>query len=326
VRLIAVRQIATVLSVLACAPGIANAGSEDKRLVVGQLWLSNAAVADPFDRSFRTGLESQGYVDGKNVTIVPRYAHGDASRFPGLMRELLAQPVDAILVTPAALEAALAATKSVPIICATMGNPVEEGLVKSLAHPGGNLTGFAADRAASDPKRLQLATELVPKLKRLALLFESYPNQARDLQIFLTYARQLGITVKTYEVSNIQDVDAAIRMIIADRPQALIVRASALFTMHKPAVFGTTAPKLPVISEDREYAEAGALISYGPDSYDLYRRAAAYVGRVLRGDKAAELPIEQPVKFILVVNLKTAKALGVTVPESILLLADQIIR
>jgi putative ABC transport system substrate-binding protein len=306
--------------------GTADARGEDKRLVIGQVWLSNSTVAAPFDRSFRVGLEAQGYVDGKNVTIVPRYAQGDASRFPKLMQELLALPVDAILVTPAALEAAVAATRSVPIICATMGNPVEEGLVRSLAHPGGNLTGFAADRAASDPKRLQLTTEVVPKLKRLALLFESYPNQARDLEIFLALARKVGATVKTYEVRNIQDVDAIIPTIIADRPQALIVRASALFTMHKPAVFGTTASKLPVISEDREYAEAGALISYGPDSYDLYRRAAAYVGRVLRGDKAAELPIEQPTKFILVVNLRTAKALGVTVPESILVLADHVIR
>jgi putative ABC transport system substrate-binding protein len=314
-----------LLGLLAVA-SLTVAGNEPRTPVIGQVWLTNPTVAAPFDQAFRNGLRDLGYVEGSNVVVVPRYAEGDATRIPGLLQQLVALPVDVLLVSPAAVEVAKGAANDLPVVCATMRDPVENGFASSLSRPGGNLTGLALQRADTDPKRFELIKEVTPGLRRLGVLFEAYPNASADLRSFRAMVRNAGVEVTAYEVHNLEDIRSALRRMEADRPQALIVQGSALITLHRHALFGPTASRLPVISDDREFAQAGALLTYGPDSYDLYRRAAGYIDKILKGAKAAEIPIEQPTKFLLIVNLKTARTLGVKIPSPVLLRADEVIR
>ena len=302
------------------------ADDQRKEATIGQLWFSNSSTAKPFDDAFRLGLKDFGYTEGKNTRIVPRYAEGNDRQVSTLLRELIAMPVDVLLVSPAAMAAAKQLTTTVPIVCATMGDPVERGLVASLARPSGNLTGLANQRADTDPKRLELAMELVPQLHRMGLLFETYPNATNDIDRFRVIARKLDITVQTYEVRNLKDIEQSLNSISRDRPDVLTVWSSALLTLHRRTIFKVSTDRVPVISDAREYAEAGALLTYAPSGYEMYRLSAAYVDNILKGAKPSDLPIEQPTKFELVVNQKTAEALGVTIPRSILLRADEVLK
>jgi putative ABC transport system substrate-binding protein len=266
-----------------------------------------------------------GYVDGKNINIVLRYANGDVRKLRAVIRELVDMRVDVLMGDARLLEEA---TTTIPIVSPTMGDPVRTGLVASLARPGGNLTGLSIQSYDLWPKLPEFSKELVPDLNRLAFLFDTTdePNARERSAEFSQLAETAGITTITHAVSSAGDIHDALRAISKERVQVLVVWTSPLLTQHRRTILDSVGSRLPVLSDGRFFAEAGALLSYSVDWLDLFRRSAAYVDKILKGAKPGDLPIEQPTKFELVVNLHTAKALGVTIPESIFLRADKIIQ
>jgi putative ABC transport system substrate-binding protein len=260
------------------------------------------------------------------VTLITRYSNGDPSKLREIIRELVALKVDVLTGDAPTLKNA---TTTIPIVSPTMGDPVRTGLVASLARPGGNLTGLSYQRYDTDPKLLELTKELLPGLKRLCLLFDDN----RELNLvnyvdaeFRALAHDIGVSICMMPVRTVDDIRAVPTIIDQERPQAAVIWASAFTYQHRHALIGSVARRLPVIADGRELVEAGAVLSYSVDWLDMFKRSAAYVDRILKGAKPADLPIEQPTKFNLVVNLKTAKALGINVPESIIVRADEIIR
>jgi putative ABC transport system substrate-binding protein len=262
------------------------------------------------------------------VTLIVRYSNGDPAKYREIIRELIALRVDVLFGQARELKEA---TTTIPIVSPTMdfGDPVRTGLVASLARPGGNLTGPSSQRHDIDPKLLQLTKELVPGLKRLCLLFDG--RRERSLvdyanNEFRALARDVGVSVRTIPIRTLDDIRAVPRTIDRERPQAVMIWASPVTYQHRHTLIGPVAHRLPVIGDLHLLAEAGAVLSYSVDWLDMFRRSAAYVVKILKGAKPADLPIEQPTKFKVVVNLKTAKALGIKVPESILVRADELIR
>ena len=265
--------------------------------------------------------------------FVRRYAEGDKSRIPAILSELVALGVDVLVVTPTAAHAAKEATTVIPIVLPSHSDPVKGGLAASYARPGGNITGLSSAIPDTDAKRLEFAMEFMPNLKRLGLLREAYPELSSALQTtadendFKAIARDRRVTLQEYDVKSLEDLQAAMKKAMRDRVQVMTVYTSFFTILHRDKIIGDlTARGVPVVSEGREMAEAGALLTYSPDFFDLWRRSAAYVDKILKGAKPADLPIQQPTKFELIVNLKTAKALGISVPQSILVRADQVIR
>jgi putative ABC transport system substrate-binding protein len=307
-------------------PRPASADEAPKVPTIGMAVPVDPETDAPFQKAFRDGLRALGYVDGKNVIVIVRYANGDPTRLQMLVKELISLHVDVLVGDAPVLKAA---TTTIPIVSPTMGDPVKTGLVASLARPGGNLTGVSAQIYDIWPKQLELARELVPNLKSLCLLFDANdePNAVTNANTeFRALARDMGIAVRLLPVGSLDDIRVALRTIRKERPQALIVWDSPLMIQHHHAIMDSVAHRLPVMSQGRDIAEAGALLTYSVDWRDMFRRSAAYVDRILKGAKAGDLPIEQPTKFELIVNLKTANALGLKVPESILVRADDIIR
>jgi putative tryptophan/tyrosine transport system substrate-binding protein len=316
-----------LLAVLAVQSLLVSSAGADQLPTVGVVLGSNASSAKPYEQALRLGLRAQGYTDGKDIAIVVRYANGDLTRFPRLLGELVAQQVDVLVVTPSAARAAMQATTSIPIVSPTMDDPVERGLAKSFSRPTGNLTGFSAQGAETDAKRLELARELVPGLKRLGLLFDpTDPTAVVDAKSFRTVTEGVQVILRTYPVRNIEEIRQALREIYKERHQALIVWNSPLILVHRKLIMEFTSRRLPVISEGRDLAEAGALLTYSANFVEIWKRSASYVDRILKGVKPADLPIEQPTSFELLVNQRTARALRLSVPESILLRADEILR
>jgi putative tryptophan/tyrosine transport system substrate-binding protein len=279
--------------------------------------------------AFEAGLRDQGYAPGTNLVIEYRFADGHLDRLPALATELVGIGVDVIVtgVNPGTF-AAKAATKSIPIVMAAAYFPVEDGLVKSLARPGENLTGLTQEAGEEVAKRLQLLREVLPKLTRVATLsgvgMTYNPYLVTALQ---DAARRIGVSVLPFEIRSVEDVNQAFVDIERAGAGGIIVFGGPVTLEHGSAIIGLAARKgLPVVWNIRERVVDGALMSYGADVTDLYRRAAGYVDRILKGAKPADLPIEQPTKFVLVINLKTAKALGVTIPNDMLLRANEVIR
>jgi putative ABC transport system substrate-binding protein len=306
--------------------GLAYADEGRKLPTIGMAIPVDPATDAPFQKAFRDGLRAKGYEDGKNVTIIVRYADSDPSKLRALIKELIALHVDILVGDAPALKQA---TATIPIVSPTMGDPVKTGLVASLARPGGNLTGLSMQTYDVWPKRLELAKELVPNLGRLCLLVDkndepgavAYANSE-----FRALARSAGMTLRTLAVGSPVDLRAALRTIQKERPQVLIVWDSPLMTQYRHTIMHSVANRLPVLSEGRHHAEAGALLTYSVEQFDLFRRSATYIDKILKGVNPGELPIEQPTKFELIVNLKTAKALNIPIPESILLRADEVIK
>jgi ABC-type uncharacterized transport system substrate-binding protein len=276
--------------------------------------------------AFRQGLRERGYVDGQNVVVDLRFTDGSLDQLPGLAEELVRSKVDVIvaLAAPAAL-AARNATTSVPIVFVGVNDPVGLGLVPSLARPGGNLTGLATTSAALAGKRLELLKELVPRLRRVAILWDpSNPTNPVQLKDAERAARTLGLQTQPVPVRSPNDFDAAARAMRG--VDGLLRLDSPLFTTHRaPLARLAASSRLPATSGIRDFVELGDLMSYGVDFPDLYRRAATNVDKVLKGAKSGDLPVEQPTKFEFVINLRTAKTLSLTVPPSLLLRADQVI-
>jgi putative tryptophan/tyrosine transport system substrate-binding protein len=274
------------------------------------------------------GLRELGYVEGQNLIIERRYAEGRAERFQEFAAEMVRLKVDIIIVitTPAAL-AAKNATTTIPIVHPAAIDPVGTGLVASLAHPGGNLTGLAVLNAELSAKRLEVLKEVVPGLSRGAVLWNAAnPANALAWRDTESAARVLGVTVQSYELRDPKDFEGAFAMMDQQRPDALLVLQDALTLAHRKEIidFGLRK-RLPSMFVGKEWVQEGGLMSYGDRLPERYRRAADLVDRILKGAKPADLPVEQPTKFELVLNLRTARAIGLTIPETFLVRADEVI-
>jgi putative ABC transport system substrate-binding protein len=298
------------------------------RAKVGTIFLGDPVSSAPWHEAFQQGLRDLGYIEGTNLTLLPRYAGGNAQRFPSLVDELIGAQVDVIFVVGQAVYAAKKRTHSIPIVCADLSDPVTEGLVASLARPGGNVTGLSWQSSDTSGKRFELGNEIVPQLRRIALFFDdSVPYAVAGAAYVRQAANTAGVQIQRFLVHDTRSIDVALSASLAFRPQLYMVIDSSATTINRERFtsFAIKA-KVPLISEEPVWAKSGALIAYGPNGRDMFRRAAQYVDRILRGAKPGNLPIEQPTKFELVVNLKTAKALGITIAQSILLRADEVIQ
>jgi putative ABC transport system substrate-binding protein len=315
---------------LALAPLAAEAQQSGR---VWRIGLLDYASADPgrvaYWRAFQDRLRELGYVEGQNVVFQQQWGNEQVSRLQGLVTELVATKVDILVTaTNAATLAAKQGTSSIPIVTATGSDPVELGFVASLARPGGNVTGVTSISSELSAKRLGLLKELIPKVSRAAILWERANRGAalnvRDTEVA---ARSVGIALQSVSVrADPRDYEAAFAAMKRDGAGAVIVvQSSAFFSDYRRIADLALTHRLPSAGGSKEYPEAGGLISYGADYPDLFRRTAGFVDKILKGAKPADLPVEQPTKFELVVNMKTAKALGLTIPPSLLLRADQVI-
>ena len=278
-------------------------------------------------KAFLDGLRELGYVVGQNIVIEYRSAAWNREVLPDLAAELVKLKVDVIVAIPGAVEAARDATKTIPIVVPSITDPVEDRLVASLARPGGNITGTGGIASELVGKQLELLKEAIPRLSRVAVLWNP-ANQGAPLQWKGTQsaARRLGVTLQSHEVRDPNDFPRTLSAITRRRPDALITFASPLTTAYRPIIVElATKQRLPTMFGVKADVEAGGLMSYSANLPDSFRRAARYVDRILKGARPGDLPIEQPTRFELIINLKTAKALGLTIPQTLLLQADQVI-
>ena len=325
----AVQAIVTLALGVFAAPLAADAQQPAKTGRIGML-----RTGSPSDRveeieAFRKGLRELGYVEGQNIAIEFRFAEGREEGLPDLAAELVRLKVDVLVANGAvAIRAAKQATTTIPIVMAEVGDPVRTGLVASLARPGGNITGSTILGPELGPKRLQLLKEVVPKLSRVAFLWNpANPSNRLHFEDIQRGAKALGVALQSLEIQSPDGFDSAFTAITRERPDALIMTADPLHRLHVGRVIEFAARhRIPAMYQLREHVEAGGLVSYGVSLPDLFRRAAAFVDKILKGVKPADLPVEQPTKFELVTNLKTAKALGLTIPQLLLLRADEVIR
>jgi len=279
--------------------------------------------------AFRQGLRELGYVEGQNIAIEWRTAEAEAGRLPGLAAELVRLKVDVIVTGGAgATHPAREATATIPIVMAQDSDPVESGLVASLARPGGNVTGLSTLHPATSAKRLELLKELVPKLSRVAFFGTStWAGNERGQRATEVAAGALGLKLQYIDVARPKDFESAFQAAGKARAEAgiMLVWGPVINPRRKEIAQLAVRHRLPVIYRDREHVEAGGLMAYGPSIPDLFWRAATYVDKILKGAKPGDLPVEQPTKFDLVINLKTARALGLTIPPALLQRADQVI-
>ena len=316
--------------VIALAPAATVQGAQEYKAGkvprIGFLSGFSAPATAPWYQALDQGLRDLGWIEGQTIRIEPRYADGRTERLPELAAELVRLRVDLIVTTETVTSvAARQASDTIPIVMAS-GDPVLAGLAKSLARPGGNVTGVSQlNLTELAGKRLELLKEFVPGLARLAVLSDA------DIRL-VTWnaiegpAHKLGLQIQRIEARTAGDLDTAFAAATRARAGALFVMPAPLFVTHLKRIAElATTHRLPAMFHLREFAEAGGLVTYGPDRTDLFRRAAVYVDKILKGAKPADLPIEQATKLVLVINLKTAKALGLTIPPSLLLRADQVV-
>jgi len=331
IRLDRLRGLIPLLLALLAAPLAAEAEQAAKIARIGYLAF-NLAAAPHLQEAFRQGLRDLGYVEGRNVVIEYRDAEGKIERLPALAAELVALKVDVILAatgTPQAL-AAKQATRTTPIVFTSVADPVTSGLVTSLARPGGNVTGLSILAPELVGKRLELLKQAVPGVSRVAVLWQPGGLGERTEKDMLkgaeVAARALGVRLQVVEARGPADFDRAFSDMTRARAGALTVLPSSMFFNERRRLVDLAAKnRLPAVYPWREGVDAGGLMAYGAKQADLYRRAATYVDKILKGAKPADLPVEQPTTFELVINLKTAKALGLTIPPSLLGRADQVI-
>jgi putative ABC transport system substrate-binding protein len=297
--------------------------------VIGFLNSRAPGEAAPLVAAFRKGLGEAGYVAGRNVAVEYRWAEGRYDRLPAMAADLVSRQVDVIAATggPNSAQAAKAATATIPIVFAIGTDPVATGLVASLARPGGNVTGFTVMNVELIPKRLDLLSELVPQATTVALLVNpKNPNAEPIIRETREAAHQLRLQLHLMKASTASDIDAAFASLAERHPGALLVAGDPFFASRREQIVGLAARvAVLAIYEFREFAAAGGLASYAPNLAAVYRDVGRYVGRILAGAKPADLPVQEPTKLELVINLKTAKALGLTVPQSILARADEVI-
>ena len=308
--------------------GAARAQAPAKVRRIGLLSSVSPSDSAVWHQAFRQGLRDLGWVEGKNINIEYRYAEGRSDRLPDLAADLVRLKVDVIVasVPPDAL-AAQKATRAIPIVMAVVGDPVAFGLVESLARPGGNITGLSEMNYELGGKRLELLKEIVPKLSRAAVLWNPQGAAStlywKEIQL---PARELGIQLHSLEIRSANDFDKAFEDATSARAGALVITGDPLTVRNLKRIADlATKSRLPSIFHVSEFADSGGLVVYGVNRADLFRRAATYVDKILKGAKPGDLPVEQPTKFELVVNLKTAKTLGITIPQSVRFRADRVI-
>jgi putative ABC transport system substrate-binding protein len=309
-------------------PLVAQAQQPGKIPRIGVLAPSGASWTDPLWAAFQQGLRDLGYVEGQNIRIEYRSGETQDERLLALATELVQLPVDVLVTAGPGALAAKQATATIPIVFAVFADPLSEGLVASLARPGGNVTGQSVMGTDLAAKRLELLTELVPGLRRLAVLWNSArPRFASQIHEIHTASASRGIPVDVLEVRNPPEFDRAFRTMGEQGVGAAILLDDAMFHQERTRITTLAAQhQIPAIYGNRDYAEAGGLLSYGPHFPALFRRAAIYVDKILKGAKPADLPVEQPTKFELVINLKTARALGLTIPPTLLFQADEVFK
>jgi putative ABC transport system substrate-binding protein len=327
IGLLAIFLLATVL--------IADAQQAKKIPRVGYLWFGFAPSPAPMRpnpqvESFRQGLRELGYVEGKNIIVEFRYAEGKFERLPDLAAELVRLKVDVIVTasTPA-IRAAQHATNTIPIVMANVGDPIAQGFVASLARPGGNITGFTNISPDLSTKRLELLKEVSPKILRVAV-FQNAAQHGPAMKEVEKAAKFLHVQLLSPEVRGLDDLEMAFAAVTRERADALMTLPNTRLRMNRrtriPIVEFTLKHRLPSMYEGTEYVEAGGLMSYGQDEMANVRLAATYVDKILKGTKPADLPVQQPMRFEFVVNIKAAKQIGLTVPPNLLVRAQKVIR
>ncbi len=297
--------------------------------VIGYLSSNSPEVAAPALAGFRQGLSGAGYVEGQNVAIEYRWAGGSYDRLPAFAADLVGRKVDIIVATggPAPALAAKSATSAIPIVFASGGDPIADGLVTGLARPGGNITGVSFLVFELSAKRLELLSELVPRAQVIALLANpNNPNAERNIGHVQEAARAKGVQLQILKGATESEIDAAFVSLVQRRADGLVVGADVVFSMRREQIIALASRHaVPTIFYSREDAAAGGLISYGSNLPSAYHQAGSYAGKILAGAKPTDLPVQQPTRFELVINLKTAMSLGLTVPRSLLTQADEVI-
>ena len=294
-------------------------------------FLFSGSNDQPHLPSFRQGLHDLGYIEGKSIAIEYRYAAGKPDALPGLAAELVGLNVDVILTTtPLSSRAALQATSTIPIVGVGAGDPVLEGLVNSLARPGGNLTGLSNVAAPGMVgKLLELLKEASPKASVVAVLWNAGAGEfaGAGLEEAKTAAKVLGVRLRPYEIKSVGDIERAFDDLKKSQVNALLIPGGPVMTQHSKRIAElATKHRLPAMYNSRQFVENGGLMAYGANFGDIYRRAPTYVDKILKGRKAVDLPVEQPMKFEFIVNLKAAKQIGVTIPPNVLVRADKVIK
>jgi putative tryptophan/tyrosine transport system substrate-binding protein len=324
------REFSTLLGGAATASTIWTSRPSAQQKAIPLMGLLSAGAPDLSARvvAFRQGLSETSYVRAKNLEIETRYAEGRLDRLPALAADLVGRKVDVIVaVADPAAHAAKDATSTIPIVFIAGDDPIRQGLVASLARPGGNLTGVSLLTRELHPKRLELLSELVPQAKVIALLVNpSIPASERMMPAVQEAAQANGVQLLVLKASTESEINAAFASVVHRQAGALIVSSDAFFFSRREQIVALASElSVPAIYEARDFATAGSLISYGASLTAIYRQAGIYTGKILKGAKPADLPVMQPTTFELVVNLKTAKALGITIPPSILSRADEVI-
>ena len=328
-RLKTVRLVVMLALIILTAPLIAEAQQPKNVPRVGLLIRNSRASESTRIEAFHRGLQALGYVEGQNIIIEYRFADGNLEQLPQFAAELVRLNV-AVIVTAGTppTRAAQQATKTIPIVMTVVGDPLEGGFVASLAQPGGNITGLIQVSTQLNGKRLELLKEAFPEISRVAVFVHTIVT-AKQFQETQRAAEVLGITLQSLDVQGPNpNLDGAFSTATRQRADALLILpAGPVLNLHKKRVVDLVAQsRLPAMYFTREFVEAGGLMSYGPSLPDNWRRAATYVDKILKGTKPADLPVEQPIKFELVINLKAAKALGLTIPPTLLFQADEVIR
>jgi putative ABC transport system substrate-binding protein len=322
------RKLVIALGASAVVAQLASfAQQQGKVWRIGVLHSNVPATANYVLDVFREALQEQGFVDGSNIKIEYRFAEGHPERLPKLAAELVQANVDAIF-APSSLpaRAAKGATTTIPIVFATVSDPVALGLVASLAKPGGNIAGTSILSVDLNGKRLQLLKEVLPKVTRVAVLTSSDQGGNLRLNEILAVGKQLGMETLSIKLNSREDINQAADQLRKWRADSLLINESATNALNRVLLSEFALQhRLPSMSGSTAYAEAGALMSYGASYTDSYKRAGAHVGKILKGAKPADIPVEQPTKFELAINMKTAKALGITIPNSILVQATKVI-
>jgi putative tryptophan/tyrosine transport system substrate-binding protein len=324
----AVPSILVVVVLLALGV-IAEAQQPKKIPRIGYLGAASPSTNAGRREAFQQGLRELGYVDGKNIVIEWRSAEGKLDRLPALAAELVRLKVDVIVTGGGSgTRSAKEATKTIPIVMAQVPDPVGDGFVASLARPGGNITGLSALGPELSGKRLELLKETVPKLSRMAVLGTSTPpGNAQQLREVELAAEALKVKLQFLAVLDAKDIETAFRAASNGHAEGVLVLSASIFVSRRTQVLDLAQKsRLPAIYYSPEFVEAGGLMSYGVNDTDLYRRAATYVDKILKGAKPADLPVEQPTKFEFVINLKTAKQIGLTIPPNVLARANKVIR
>jgi len=318
-----------LISAVLAGGAIAEAQQSGKVPRIGFLGNSTPALEENLVGPFREGLRDLGYGESKNILIEYRWAEGKYDRFPALIGELVAQKVDMIVTagTPASL-AVKKAAPSIPLVMIAVGDPIGTGLIASLAQPGGNVTGLTSIAADLEGKRIELLREVIPRLSHVAVFWNpASPFQVVAEKEVQAAARAFKMKVLSLGVQAPEQFDNAFATIRRERPRALLVLADRLFLHNRARIMEfATKQRLPGVYAYLELVEAGGLMSYGPSYADMHRRAATFVDKILKGRKPSDLPVEQPMKFDFVINLKAAKQIGVTVPPNVLVRASRVIR